>query len=196
MSTLRELAQAAGYGLFKFIDNGTTRQVSGYIPADAAPAGYSHASTYDGGLELLDQGGFEEWITDSTLEAYADKAKATIDAMASAVRGRFISGGIGQDAVYQHKEAQARAYIEAGYPANVEDFPFVAAEWGSWEGSKTPTECADLIVGLADQWIFVAAFIEGEKVKGKNRIRAASTKAEVRQHEAAALAALDAIGTP
>ncbi len=145
-----------------------------------------------------DSSGFEAIVqahdgADQNLQDYRNEAQGRIDAKASEVRGRFISGGIGQDTVYSHKEQEAQAYKDAGYPADTSAYPFIEAERQAWEGAKSARDCADLILGLAAQWLQVAATIEGVKVRGKNRVRAATDAQGIRDNEAETISTLDAI---
>ncbi|HSK40923.1 MAG TPA: hypothetical protein VK943_14240, partial [Arenibaculum sp.] len=55
---------------------------------------------------------------------------ARIDVEAEQVRARYITPGAGQAMVYQAKQAEARRYRDAGYPADLAGYALLDAEVG------------------------------------------------------------------
>ena len=92
---------------------------------------------------------------------------ADIDREAEAQRGRFLTPGAGQAAVYQRKEFEARSYC----PGWAGPHPLLTAE--AEATGKPIAEVAAEIVERADAWLDVAAKIEGARLKAKADVRAA-----------------------
>lgn len=117
-------------------------------------------------------------------------AERVIDAAASAARARFISSGVGQDAVYVVKGQQAEAYAAAGFSGPVP--AYIQAEADAT--GATPTVAAQTILALRDAWNnTIGPAIEAQRIGGKKLARDAATLPEVETHTAAAVAALGAI---
>lgn len=132
------------------------------------------------------------------LQNVADAAIAAIDAEAGAARTRYITVAPGQEATYMLKEAHARAYKAANYPAAaVADYPMVEAEAKAMSGDAPSAEqiqaAADGIVAQADAWIVKAAQIERARIAGKRAVGAAVDVAGVEAARAAAVAEMDAL---
>lgn len=115
----------------------------------------------------------------STLAEAQASAWAAIDAEAGTARARYITVAPGQEATYMLKEAHARAYKAAGYPAAaVADYAMVEAEAKAINGAA-PTAAqmqaaADGIIAQADAWIGKAAQIERSRIAGKRAITVAA----------------------
>jgi len=138
-----------------------------------------------------------------TVEALKVQYDAEIDAKASKVRARFVTPGVGQDAVYVEKERQARKFAEAGYPAADIDLPvygYVKSEWNARKNvdlpTTTPQEAAEIILALANLWHAIAANIEEVKVAGKRSVDATMSAADAKEKRDLAIAVLDLIGPP
>lgn len=125
-----------------------------------------------------------------TLAEAKANAESVIDAAASAARARFISSGVGQDAVYVVKGQQAEAYAAAGYSGPVP--AYIQAEADAT--GATPTVAAQTILALRDAWNnTIGPAIEAQRIGGKKLARDAATLPEVETRTAAAVAALGAI---
>lgn len=133
-----------------------------------------------------------------TLAEAQQAAHTGIDAEAGAARARYITVAPGQEATYLTKEAGARNYKAAGYPAaDIAIYPMVQAEARAVYGS-TPTAAdiqaaCDGIIAQADAWIIKAAEIEQARIGGKRAVTAAATNAEVDAALAAAIVELQAL---
>lgn len=109
----------------------------------------------------------------------ADEARTwahnEIDAAAGAARARYITVTPGQDATYQAKYADARAFVFAGYPdVNISQYPWVAAEAGATGLSYA--EAADGIKAVGDPWnMLLGPGIEGLRIGGKRAVDALTT---------------------
>jgi hypothetical protein len=95
----------------------------------------------------------KEWVLNeatslAAAEATVAAALAQVDTWAGQARLRYITDAPGQPETYMKKEAQARAYVAAGYTGTVPSF--IDAEATAL--SKTPTEVADDIITQADYW--------------------------------------------
>lgn len=113
-----------------------------------------------------------------TLAEAQASARAAIDAEAGTARARYITVAPGQEATYLMKEAHARAYKAANYPAAaVADYPMVEAEARAMSGGASSAEqiqaSADGIVAQADAWITKAAQIEQARIAGKRAVTVA-----------------------
>lgn len=129
-----------------------------------------------------------------TLAHEIDEAKVEIDLAASRARSRFISDGVGQDAIYVHKESQARLFAANGYPEDQLDdlaYSLIKAEVAVYDGQVTGQECADTIISLSDQWKVVGGMIETTRLKSKNIVKSQADSANVKAKLKDAFDALD-----
>jgi hypothetical protein len=132
-------------------------------------------------------------VRDVPLEQVQAQALEQIDQAAGAARLRYITEVPGQQAVYLSKEAQARQFKAAGYPADAVP-PYVAAEVQAMGQGATPQQAADAILAIAERWQGVLSpRIELERLKGKRTVQAATTSAAVLAAAQAAIEALAAI---
>jgi hypothetical protein len=91
---------------------------------------------------------FDEATSLAAAQATVVAALAQVDTWAGKARLRYITDAPGQPETYMKKEAQARAYVAAGYTGTVPSF--IDAEATAL--SKTPTAVADDIITQADYW--------------------------------------------
>lgn len=130
-----------------------------------------------------------------TLASTVATALATIDAEAGNARARYITVAPGQEATYMCKEAHARAYKAAGYPAAaVADYAMVEAEAKAINGAA-PTAAqmqaaADGVIAQADAWIGKAAQIERSRIAGKRGVMVAADVEQVGVARESAIATL------
>lgn len=138
-----------------------------------------------------------QWVRDGTRDVPLDElqaqALAQIDQAAGAARLRYITEVPGQQAVYLSKEAQARQFKAAGYPADAVP-AYVAAEVQAMGEGATSQQAADAILAIAERWQGVLSpRLELERLKGKRAVQAATTAAAARMAAQAAIEALAAI---
>lgn len=95
------------------------------------------------------------------------EAEAASDAAAGAARARYITVAPGQEATYQIKEAQARAYLATGTIGGM-----MQAEADAL--GQTVAAVAATVVATADAWIQLATGIEALRIGGKAQVRAAT----------------------
>lgn len=101
-----------------------------------------------------------------------------IDAAAGAARARYLTIAPGQDATYGAKYADALAYWRAGYPIDVEMYPWVEAE--ARATNVTAREAADSIRSVGDPWnMIIGPGIEAWRIGGKTALETKRTIAEV-----------------
>lgn len=125
-----------------------------------------------------------------TLSAAILGAERSIDLAASNARARFISSGVGQDAVYVVKGQQAEAFAAAGF--NGDPPAYIAAEAAAT--GVTPMVAAQTILGLRDAWNnLIGPAIESQRIGGKKLVREATTVEEVDARMRAATLALQEI---
>lgn len=99
-------------------------------------------------------------------------AQERIDRLASEARGRHITTGTGQEATYQLKADEAAAYIAAGRPADTSAYPLLTAE--ATATGATVSDLADAVRLMRQQWVQLAAYIEGARMGGKVAVQAAT----------------------
>lgn len=129
-------------------------------------------------------------VLDATLPDAIAYAESAIDKGASKARARFISSGVGQDAVYVVKGQQAQAYADAGFAGDVP--AYIAAE--ATATGVTAQVAAQTILALRDAWNnLVGPAIEAQRIGGKKLVRESATVGEVDSRMRAALLALEAI---
>jgi hypothetical protein len=129
-------------------------------------------------------------VLDATLPEAITYAEKAIDKGASAARSRFISSGVGQDAVYVVKGEQAQVYADAGFAGPVPSY--IAAEAAAT--GVTEEVAAQTILALRDAWNnTVGPAIEALRIGGKKQARDATTVVAVDSAMRAALVALEAI---
>lgn len=119
------------------------------------------------------------------------KALAAIDRRAGEVRTLFITEVPGQQGTYLLKAANARDFIDAGYPADLTGYPWIEAEAAA--RGVTATEAADLVAAEEAQWIQIGVAIEQARMGGKAAIRATDDVPTIEAHLATTLATLNAI---
>lgn len=116
-----------------------------------------------------------------TLEQALEWGRAEIDAAAGAARARYLTITSGQDATYGAKYADALAFWRAGYPENVDMYPWVAAE--ARATNVTPKEAADGIRAVGDPWnMEIGPSIEAWRIGGKTTIEKKDTIAGIVSH--------------
>ena len=125
--------------------------------------------------------------------AYLEQCRCAIDAIASDCRLRFISSGVGQEATYIIKESQAHAFRDAGYPDDLTQYPYVAAEASAT--GKTPQQAADDLMATADSWNYVLGpQIEGIRRAKKIALESCATSEAMDLVVASARAEFNAVG--
>lgn len=129
-------------------------------------------------------------ILDAPLEASIAFALNQIDGTASETRKKFISTGVGQDAVYVTKATEAAEFRDRGFAGAVP--PYIAAEAAAFE--QTPQVVAEAILAINTQWNTVTGpTIEAARLLGKAKVRACTTVAEVDEALRAANLAIQAV---
>jgi hypothetical protein len=112
------------------------------------------------------------------------KALASVRDHVGTARRAYITDLPGQDAIYQAKEVEAKAYIDDPSP-DMADYPMLDAETGIT--AATSTELANLWITMGTQWRSIAAQIEAARMTANSAIGNAATVADIE----AALTALD-----
>jgi hypothetical protein len=108
--------------------------------------------------------------------------KRAVDLDAGAERLQYISGGDGQELVYQRKAEEARRLLAAlaadpGYVADLADYPMLAAGIG-FDGA-TLAECAALVAARDTAWTQIAAAIDLIRRTARAAIDAAADEAAI-----------------
>lgn len=103
------------------------------------------------------------------LEPQRRLALKQIDQMAGETRMLFITSVPGQEATYQFKIEDARAYKAAGYPSDATPYPWINAEA---EATGTSAQAAaDTIIATGEQWVVVGVMIERTRMTFKTLAR-------------------------
>lgn len=118
------------------------------------------------GAEAADYGSKYELDNARTL------ATERIDSAAAAARARYITTGAGQEATYLTKEREADAFVAAGRPSDTSAYPMLVAEAAGC--GTTIGVVADLVRATRNQWVPLAATIEGLRMGGKSAVAAAN----------------------
>ena len=113
------------------------------------------------------------------LEQLREQALGIIDRAAEKLRRKIVNVDAAMGTIYKMKDEEAKAYHAAADPADLAPYPLIQAEVDAGEGEKTASECCDIIRGNAAAWKQVVAAEEREKVRFKNRVRAATTEAGI-----------------
>ena len=110
---------------------------------------------------------------------YTDRAAAEreylnrIDQLAGEVRSRHITIVAGQSATYEYKRTDAERFQADGEPNDPDAYPWVAAEADAMDASLSVA--AQAILTNRDLWWQGGIEIERQRMKGKNRVRAATS---------------------
>lgn len=138
----------------------------------------------DGYLFDHAQGAWVSFFAGETLEQAKVVAANLVRRKVTHAREAYITDLPGQDAIYQAKEAEAKAYLAEAAPV-LADYPLLDAETGIT--AANPTELANLWLTMGNQWRSVAALIEAARMTVNGAISGATTAEEIE----AALTALD-----
>lgn len=125
----------------------------------------------------------------SALDQAKADAKAEIDFAAGQARARYITVTPGQSAVYIRKAADAKAYIDAGYPVDNSPYPYVTAEKNA--KGVSASDAANSLNSIANSWDSLAAAMEEVRIQYKDLIDAATDVATVKVHAYNGKVALD-----
>lgn len=101
-----------------------------------------------------------------------------VNRMIGHLRQGHITSLPGQEGIYLDKEREARAYLaESPEPANLTDYPFLAAEAGIT--ARTAYELAQVWVNMAAMWRRAGAALEGLRINAIAQIEAAEDEASL-----------------
>jgi hypothetical protein len=117
-----------------------------------------------------------EEFEQKNLNRFKSEALVFVMALIKRARERFITNLPGQDAIYQAKEAEAIAYINAENPV-LSEFPLLSAEVGIT--ANTAIDLANLWITMANQWRNTAAQLESIRMTANIAINSATTEAEI-----------------
>lgn len=130
------------------------------------------------------------------LAPYRREAIARINEAAGQTRLQFITDIPGQQMLYAAKEQEAAAYLaESPAPADLSNYPLMAAEVGPGLTAATPLALAQTWLAMAAQWRGVAATIENIRLSHVYIIEQAPDLATIDQATAQCLSYL-ALITP
>ena len=126
------------------------------------------------------------------------EAEQAIERAAAATRARFATPD--KHVIYDRKFQEATKYLEAvaagNTPANLNKYPYMKREVGPGKTAATAHELANLWVEMNAQWEEVSPIIEDISLPAKAGVRTARSRTDIEAIKNAAIAALDAIGTP
>lgn len=110
-----------------------------------------------------------EWVDGREVADVITEGEILIDKAAGKTRAKYITAVEGQSETYTEKAKQAEAYSIAVNP-NILDYGLINAELNAVQTVNpdiTAGEIVAFILGTRDQWMVLAASIEGERRKGK-----------------------------
>lgn len=123
------------------------------------------------------------------IELLRDDALQKIDQVASEVCAKYISQGVGQDARYLVKYAQALDYLKN--IDNIDKHPMIKKEADASKMSYL--DMANLIVKTANKWILIAAEIEAIRCSSKKKCKNATENADIIKLRDMTIAGLEAL---
>lgn len=172
------------------------RQVTPTPRPDESPVAYTADGQPRGGVvvtgwhnEMLDGVPVQVWDTQARpelteeeavfiLEDARDRALTQVRAGANAARDAWRTPG--KDGVYVNKLNEGRAWVAAGQPEELTDYPNIAAEVGPDTTAPTAGALVALWEGMNDLWTKqVQPVIEGTEQRALKAITAAGSHAEV-----------------
>lgn len=112
-------------------------------------------------------------------------AKEGIDIAAGSARGRYITTVPGQESTYLEKYDDVKRWIADGKPADLTDYPLLAAEPLAIQGDVQAA--ADLIETNRTAWRIKGAEIEKIRLDYKRRVDNAETTLDVSRIKQAAV---------
>lgn len=125
------------------------------------------------------------------LSMLKNMAKGAIDDAAEIARARYATKNALQSMVYMEKAAQAQKYIDAGYPLDLFNYPFIQAEMDAT--GKTKEEAADAIIAARDAWVMIGAQVERHRLGGKKSVDDALDETQVNDAVSTTLSLLESI---
>lgn len=133
-----------------------------------------------------------QWVLD--LMRVKARAGVDIDFAAGKTALRYITNRPGQEATYIYKATQARAHKAAAYPAELSAYPLIASELDALKVSNpaaTAQMASDSILATEALWVAKSAQIESARRVGKEKVKVATTEADVRAARRAAISLLE-----
>lgn len=127
----------------------------------------------------------------ASLRDAVDAQKVEIDKAAGSARARHITSVQGQAETYMRKSDNAKAYLAAGSPADLTNYPWVAADAEAY--GLTAEQAATSIVEQEKAWQSFGAGIEKIRLGYKVQLDQAVTTAQVNRIARTAIQLLDAI---
>lgn len=103
-------------------------------------------------------------------------AVKAVDMAAEAMRGNFITAGSGQAMVYQQKKLEAEMYM-ANNAIDVNTIPHIVEE--AMMNGYTNYQQAYIVLYMADQWKYISAIIEQQRLLAKNNVAAAENTTQL-----------------
>lgn len=105
-----------------------------------------------------------------------ESAKKRVDSLAEQKRQAILTAGVGMQAAYERKAAEARDYLGQETP-DESKYPYLAAEVGIT--APTMKGVAEIIVKAAEAWWAYGAAIETVRLQAKKDLSGATTTGEI-----------------
>ena len=137
-------------------------------PEQYAKRPLNHWEVKDGAVHVT----YQE-VKQPNVEQQRRSVLAAIDNLAGEIRSRHITTVAGQASTYEYKRTDAERFQADGEPDDPESYPWVAAEADAVD--DTLSVAAAKILENHDLWWQGGIEIERQRMKGKNRVRAATT---------------------
>lgn len=110
------------------------------------------------------------------IDAIRREVREAIDAVAGEARARHITVAPGQAETYTAKAEQAQAYLAAGAPGDLSEWPWIRVDAQAF-GMSGET-AASSILANRDAWTQLGAKIEEIRLRAKAAVNAASSPME------------------
>jgi hypothetical protein len=127
---------------------------------------------------------------ETALAVAKDAALLAVTERISFVRLQFITDIPGQELVYKYKAEQAQDYIDFGLPADLTNYPLIAAEIGTSSGA-TAADVANTFLAREAQLQQIATVMEGVRRVFIDALDVATDVSGVETARDTALAALN-----
>lgn len=136
----------------------------------------------------------QTWIVRlEDIKAAKVSSQKQIDIAAGDARSRYITTVPGQDSTYAAKYDEALAYIAAGYPDDLTNFPYISAESrpNTW---MSPTQAATRIATIGGYWRdVIGPKIEALRINGKDALEPMDNIEQIELHTKSIISELNAI---
>lgn len=127
----------------------------------------------------------------NSLDEFKQLTIDEINKVAEKVRNKYLTPGYGQLLTYQEKYEEAADFVAAGYPSNLESYPFISIE--TEITGKTKEQVTDDIISAKATTTLMLVDIERIRLNAKMNIIKAESESEIKTSRSTAITALEVI---